>query len=826
MKFLRPIVLLVFICCTLSATAQYNVLSKVLEKFTLRETNHPSSTLFLHCDKTLYTNNEIIWFAAYLQANRGTPIQKHHTLSVALLNNERRRVEVSELYVMEAGLASGSLLLPDTIAPGNYHLLAYTNIVDKNGVPFEVFSIPLTIKSTLETKFSASIKLLDTAQDFKGARRLSIRASGIPMQKNGKYPPVSISYYTADGEVKSTQTNEEGEVMVRIDPRTLNPHNNSLHATVSYGKEIKYLSLSLPIANLKGMNINFYPEGGNLSNGIVSTVGFEARSAYGQPLNIRAILLKDGKPIDTVETSISGMGSFKLLPSIGSKYLLKAFTSNLLAKDSVYTLPLISETLPVISMSRAVTRDTLSFTLKNSIPKTFDILIHNTHELLASFRIEAHARGRSVKIALKDVPKGIASVTVLDTLGRPLAERLFFAHYTDGELLNAVPDKPVYKPREKVTLKLRLKETEEGKEETALVSVAAVQGNRIEAAKFRDMESYTYLEHELGTLPLNAMGIPSRDKQYLENLLLVKGWRRFVLEEDKWPERIDTVGMYRSLEFSGKVMENGKELNEPVSINLIRDTLIGRINTQSNGSFELSADEMIIPAGKKLMFMINKQNKDQFKIGFENPFEKVNKQFSKQHLVTDIAMGRTESNSSAQYYKVNDKAIQLKVVEIKGRTDDLLTGTKINYTPTNLCGDWVCAFGTLNCPLVGHYAGSDGSNLPVKGKQYTWVTLMNGKVSIRTTNYVGCIYEVASKSNLFSMQGRQISKEFYINDYNIDPELSYQSTVYWLPFLQLNSSKDTEVSFYTSDLKAPYKVIIQGVSEKQVVAGTTNFNVE
>ncbi|RYG21927.1 MAG: hypothetical protein EOO07_01345, partial [Chitinophagaceae bacterium] len=218
MKRSRPLFLLFFAFSYFSAYAQNDAaLAKILEKFTARETNNPSSTLFLHCDKTLYTNNETIWFAAYLQANRGTPIEKHHTLSVALLNNESRKINLSELYVMEGGLAFGSIVLPDTIVPGNYQLLAYTNIVDRKGMPFELFSIPLTIKSTAETKFNASIKLLDTAQDFKGPRRLSIRASGIPVQRNGKYPPATINYYTSGSLTKTIQTNGDGEALFDID---------------------------------------------------------------------------------------------------------------------------------------------------------------------------------------------------------------------------------------------------------------------------------------------------------------------------------------------------------------------------------------------------------------------------------------------------------------------------------------------------------------------------------------------------------------------------------------------------------------------------------
>jgi hypothetical protein len=823
MKFCYWILFCFFTLGFFSAQAQQSAtLTKVLEKFTFREANNPSSTLFLHCDKTLYTNNETIWFAAYLQANRGTPLEKHHTLSIALLHTESKKIELSELYVMEAGLASGSVLLPDTIVPGNYQLLAYTNIVDKKGMPFEVFAIPLTIKSTVETKFNAAIRLLDTAQHFKGSRRLSIRASGIPIQKNGKYPPANISYYTAAGDVKTIQTNGDGEAIISLAANALTPLNHYIYASVSYEKETKHLTLALPVADPKKVHIKFYPEGGNLSDGIASTIGWETSSAYGQPLSIKAVVLKDSSPIDTVETSVSGMGSFKLMPTAGSNYTLKVFKSNLSEKDTVYQLPKPINDLPIITIPKAITTDTLSFTLKHASPQTFGILVHNTHELLASFNVVANARGVNVKIALKDVPKGVTSLTVLDTLGNPLAERLFFAHYTDGELLRATTDKAVYKPREKVTLKLRLKETVAGKEEVGLVSVAAVQGNRIETSKFRDMESYTYLEHELGNLPLDANGTPYRNRKSLEDLLLIKGWRKFVFDEKNWAEKVDTAEMYKSLELSGWVTKNGKELDESVNFTLLRDTLFDIVNTDNSGYFKLNTNNSSVTSSKKLLFMLNKENRYNYQMSFKNPFKDKNYTLSIPQLyIRNIAV-KTESNSFESIYKGTEKQINLKAIEIKGNRDDLLTSTKFRVGP-NKCGDFVCEKGTLNCPV--HPSNVPGTTLPVKGKIYRIIKVTLGKPHISSVNYQGCIYE-NSANLLFVLDGRKVAKEFYVNDYKIDDSLNNQSTIYWSPFLQLNSTKDTEVSFYTSDLKAPYRVIVQGLSEKQVVTGTTAFKVE
>lgn len=111
-----------------------------------------------------------------------------------------------------------------------------------------------------------------------------------------------------------------------------------------------------------------------------------------------------------------------------------------------------------------------------------------------------------IKIPLTDVPKGLATITIVDSLSRPLAERMFFAHYNDSEKLSLTTDQKTYKQREKVNLKLNL-----NVDKNALVSIACVQSNRLEIKKMSDIESYTYINNELSQLPINSKGNSYKD---------------------------------------------------------------------------------------------------------------------------------------------------------------------------------------------------------------------------------------------------------------------------------------------------------------------------
>jgi len=813
--------LLFLLLSPLVSAGQGTALERLLERFANRSWVQAGGKLFLHTDKTLYTNNETVWFAGYLSSGAAVPLGAHHTLSVALQHLESGAVVHSELYVMDSGLSSGSMLLPDSIPGGSYRLLAYTNVVGRDGMPVEFFEQPLTVRSTLETKFSASVLLLDTAASYRGARRISVRASGLPIDRKGSYAPAKVRYRIGNGAELTMLTDGQGSVGLNYDPDTLGGMR-SISASVSHGGETRHLVLALPATEPKVIRAGFYPEGGQLVSGLEGRVGFELRTASGRPLSVRAELLCDGVAMDTVESGPSGMGSFLLRPLAGRAYTLRARRGSFLDRDTVLALPVATEGLPVIGMKHALAGDTLDFTLSATRRGSYHVLLHNTRELLASFSVEARPGGRKVRVALKDVPKGLAAVTVLDTLGVPLAERLFLAHYGGTDLVGATTDRAIYGPREKVTLKLKLQAPAGGQ---ALVSVAAVQGNRIESAKFRDMESWSYLESELGALPPSAGGFPYRDRDYLETLLLVKGWRRFAWEQEKWPASADTAGLYRSLELSGRITKNGKELDKSIALTLLADTVFGVINTDSLGKFTLLPDQMLVDAGRQLYFSVNRPNKEIFDIKFNNPHEKMLEMLShnmpKMHLHDILSLNPIKSQNSG-----NGKGIALKTVEIKGNKDNLLTHTKGSYNNRNACGDYVCIQNFLNCGISGHEYWQPGSTLPVIGKIYYKMIGSRPNLAVIGTSYSGCIYDLEKRNTVFKLNGRQYAREFYVNDYKVDASESYQSTVYWSPFVQLGSDGDTELSFYTSDLKAPYRIVVQGLGEGQVVTGGASFKVE
>ena len=83
---------------------------------------------------------------------------------------------------------------------------------------------------------------------------------------------------------------------------------------------------------LKKLDVEFFPEGGDLVAGLVNRVYFQARTPLGKPADLQGTLMEDDTPLDVrVETLNDdkepgvnqGMGVFAFTPKAGRKYSLR-----------------------------------------------------------------------------------------------------------------------------------------------------------------------------------------------------------------------------------------------------------------------------------------------------------------------------------------------------------------------------------------------------------------------------------------------------------------------------------------------------------------------
>ncbi|HEX8462054.1 MAG TPA: hypothetical protein VF623_11510 [Segetibacter sp.] len=782
----------------------------------------PSSLLFVHFDKNVYTNNESVWFTAYLLESNTKAA--HKVLSVALIRDDDRSVLAEGKFVINKSLAFGNLYLPDSLPTGSYSFVCYTNQLINN-YPSALFIQPVTIKTANAASFIANLSLLDSIKPNMDSARVLLQAytTDVTLVRGAE-----VTYFIGDRtnplKTGKLKTDKFGEAKISIPLKLITPANNMLQAEINNGKEIKTFSIKLPVSK-KETVVKFYPEGGNLINGTKNTVGWEVTNNEGEPVMANGVLYADNKALKTIQTNAYGMGKFNFTPINNVHYFVKLNNAEN-PTDTVYLLPAILPNGPVINISNALTTDTLSIQLNNlQAGAKWIIMVHNYRATFVTDLIGSKGSVMMLKIPLDEVPKGLATFTLFDTLGRPWAERLFFAHFDRKAVVNISTDSTSYSARQKVSVKFKVTDGVQNPLRS-LFSVACVQENRLDVKKMTDIESYTYLRSELASLTFKnkLLGNQADNIAFLEDVLLVKGWRRYKWQDVEALKATDTIQPTASLNVTGITTLNSKALKKPVQLFIAKFITtkmsgIELLDTDSSGRFELTNEKLESEGNKALQITVNNKNKQEYTIKVNDAYKEMNKKLAASLLFNHYNISSFSQTSQGVVLKKEEGAKRLLDVKVTAKKDVSIFGTR----GPNACGDYVCSFGVLNCPNHPF----DGYE-PVLGQTYTVKSAGGGSV-VGKVIYTGCqdLLQENKKEYQAKIDGIYTKKEFYVADFSksdaSDPQ--YLSTIYWNHSLLTNDNGEADVTFYTSDISGRFKIVVQGITDKDVVYGEKVFDV-
>ena len=210
------------------------------------------------------------------------------------------------------------------------------------------------------------------------------------------------------------------------------------------------------------------------------------------------------------------------------------------------------------------------------------------------------------------------------------------------------------------------------------------------------------------------------------------------------------------------------------------------------------------------MFIAEKNPAD-YSMHIEDQYKDLNKNYLKSLQLSSTAIPSTISNNAELLLKNNERIIKLKEVKITAGKDYSLHH--------NECGEFVCKYGFLNCPP---HLKDPGNTPPVIGTTYKVYTgHVNGQDTFYYTLYRGC-----KDASLFTqIPGIYTKKEFYTDHYKDKLEPAFVSTLYWNQGALL-SSKDQEFAFYTGDITGKFRVVVQGMSNTNLIYGQQFFEVK
>ena len=452
------------------------------------------------------------------------------------------------------GVGAGEYLLPVGLVGGEYTLkVSETN----NRFPEQErkFIVNNFANPRLNKELDFTRKSYGPGQEVVAACS-AMRAEGGPVANRPVLASMFIDGkpYGPDGKAGAKtlalQTDALGKVNVRFKlPEVIERGQASLTVQFDDGGNVEPLVRTIPIA-LKKLQVEFFPEGGDLIAGGANRVYFQARTTLDKPAELKGHIVDDqGKTVvplvatlhdDTKPGVNQGMGQFAITPTAGRKYQLKI--DEPAGMEGTYTLPDVHEDGIVLQVGQP-NKEALPVQV-TSMGKDRNLLIgvYCRGRLLDSQSVVAR---KNVSTNVETKPAlpagGVFRVTVFEEMPRgsatrllPRAERLVYREPANALTLAAKLDQERYIPGQRAKVSLSSKAV--GKEATPTVAMAAVVDKSVltlaDEKTFHGMPTHYYLCSEIRhpeDLEFADFLVSADPKapEALDLLLGTQGWRRF-----------------------------------------------------------------------------------------------------------------------------------------------------------------------------------------------------------------------------------------------------------------------------------------------------------
>jgi hypothetical protein len=760
-------------------------------QFSHYQSANTQEKLYVHTDKTFYLAGETVWFKIYMvDASYHKPVSTSSISYIEILNYDLKPVVQTKVPVTN-GSGSGSVILPGFLASGNYILRAYTSWM-RNFSPDFYFERTIHIVNTL--KISAVPPLAKT-------------------------PP----------------------------------------------------------------SIQFFPEGGTELFGPAGKIGFKTMNGEGHGLDCRGVIVNQNNDTITRFQSLhNGMGNFQLKPEKNSTYyaIVKLNDSTIRQK-----LPDATDRGFSMSVSESETGK-----YKIEVRATGDFnnnpvyLFAHTRQLVKNVQVNTIKDGAAVFIVDKnDLGDGISSLTLFNNLRQPVCERLVFKRPAALLDIHAKPDQIIYNTRKPVHIDLTTDSTN-NKLLTANLSLSVFMIDSLQRLPELNIVSWLFLNSDLkGRIETPEYYFTNPDKtvdEALDNLLLTQGWRRF-----KWNDVIENIKPdFEFLpEIEGPVV-NGRVINKqtgaavggavawlsiPGADYAFTSATSDALGTVRFGFKDVYKNNVLVlqPALMKdsnYRVDILPSFSDKFS---SKPFHSLALSRSDENILLNRSIGNQVENTYAIEKKRQVIKLNLDTTSFYGRADKVYNledftkfqtmeevmreyiedvrvrkeGEKFNFKVRNHLFNTYFEEDPLI--LLDGIPVADASKIialdPARVRKielvlynyYIGSSVFEGIVNVKSYSGELGAAQIDPNSLVVEYEGLQQQREFYSPKYDSrEAEEShvpdFRNVLYWAPQIITGSDGKSQVTFYTSDLKGKFAVVVQGITADGLPGkATTIFDV-
>jgi TonB-dependent Receptor Plug Domain len=621
------------------------------------------------------------------------------------------------------------------------------------------------------------------------------------------------------------------------------------------------------------LDIRFYPEGGNLINGINSTVAFRAFDAKGNPMKITGTVRDDRKTAVTgFQTSPDGLGKLEFFPSKNRTYTAYARLPD--NSEKTYPLPSIDNYAWQLSLLKQE-QNSLRLRIGQG---------DSLYEKKAVSYLLGISRGKlcfaavgtgmyEINVSLKNFPQGIASFYLFDTQKRNVSKRHVFVEKKDVNLVVST-GKSNFAVREQVKLDIGVTDPE-GNPLRAMLSIAVTNDKYVKwPSTYADINSYLVdravsgIDYVDTTLAENIA--PEKrdllmlitDKLYEETSAepSLTGDSGIVIRGKIMNKKNEPAGGFVATIFAhqhGAILADTADVmgkyDYPPMIFYDDTPFMTQVTDQKGAKQEsfITTDPLLQPKLPELteptyvnadrdyqaaLARYSRSGADTFlsgsirqmleKIAYESTTgqkQVVNKERRKgARVITGEQLDKFGLSNTANAVRLLPGVIMMNNrLTIHGGLQGMGTGLEdveplvvVDGVPSNPNSvvDFLNSLAPNSIDQIEVLAGPDAAQYGTRGG--------NGVILIKMANNLRPL----SKGNLQGMsyiypRGYHLAEEFYFPPYNIY-EVRWaefnddRSTIYWNGEVITDSAGRALVNFYTGDLPATYTITVTGITSK------------
>lgn len=619
----------------------------------------------------------------------------------------------------------------------------------------------------------------------------------------------------------------------------------------------------------KVFELNFFPEGGNLVNGIESKIAFRIVGGDGKGIACEGVIVND--KADTVakySTVKYGIGTFSLKPEAGRTY--KTVVTLPGEQPSIREFPVAGDRGYVMALTTA-DNNRLKVAVRanadNSLSQSVFLFVH-TRGSVKSVQNAAIGNGyMEFFIDKNKLGDGISHFTILNGERKPVCERLYFKHPMKQLKLEMAADRGEYELRNKINIHIKALD-QDGKAVRPDMSMAVYRIDSFQHVDEVNINNYFWLSSDLAgnvESPGYYFNDGVDDIVAMDNLMLTHGWRRFRWENISGNKKpvFDFIPEHQGHVVTGKITKietglPGKDISVFISVPGTRTQFRTAIS-DANGRFKFDMKDFYSEG--EIIVQTNNRQDSGYNIEISNPFsEKYGGNALWPFLLSqqneDLLLNRhigvlVQNTFAAKFNQFTPPDLDTNAFYFKPDATYLLDNYVRFTTMEEVLREYVSQVnvrkrdGQFHLPvedvLRRKFFDSDPlvllDGLPVfdLNKFMNYDPLKVKKLEVMTRPYYfgnmyfeGIInfityqgnlpaYELDPHTLVLDYEGLQLQREFITPVYETREQADsrlpdFRQLLYWSPAIATNEKGQQDISFYSSDQTGQYIAVLQGLT--------------